>query len=189
MLLFRSVALMRRHPVAARARRFDRAVDVRLDRWRRPALDHVFYPLSSAADHSLLWATIGAVRQASGRGKPGSAVRLMGVLAVESALTNGAIKSLFKRIRPELAEVHLIGSLPYGLRRPVTSAFPSGHATSAFTAAAYLSKDSKLAPAYYALATAVAASRVYVRLHHASDVIGGAVIGIAFGRLARRVVP
>ena len=38
-------------------------------------------------------------------------------------------------------------------------------------------------------ATVVAASRVYVRLHHASDVIGGALLGIAFGRVARRLAP
>ena len=44
-------------------------------------------------------------------------------------------------------------------------------------------------PAYYLLATVVAASRVYVRLHHASDVIGGALLGIAFGRVARRLAP
>jgi undecaprenyl-diphosphatase len=188
-LLFRSIAFMRRHPVAARIRRFDQDADRTLDRFRSPTLDHVFFPLSSAADHSVLWAVIGWVRQASGRAPRGSANRLIGILAVESVVTNVAIKSLFKRIRPELEEARLLGSLPYGLRRPVTSAFPSGHATSAFTAAAYLSKGSKVAPIYYGLATAVSVSRVYVRLHHASDVIGGAVIGIAFGRIARRLAP
>jgi undecaprenyl-diphosphatase len=169
--------------------RFDDAVAAAVDRVRCPALDRVFYPLSSAADHSLLWVAIGSVRQATGRGKPGSAWRLAAILAVESALTNGLLKSLFRRVRPLLSEAHTTGPLPFGLRRPITTAFPSGHATSAFTASAYLGKDDPLAPAYQVLAVLVAGSRVYVRLHHASDVIGGAVIGVGLGRLARRFAP
>ena len=171
-----------------RVRHFDRAVDGAVDRWRRPGLDRVFFPLSSAADHSLLWVALGAVRQATGRGRRGSALRLTAVLAVESALTNGPVKLAFRRLRPAL-DPALTGPLPFGLRRPVTSAFPSGHATSAFTAAGFLARGDPLGPAYHALAAAVAASRVYVRLHHASDVIGGALLGIAFGRVARRFAP
>jgi undecaprenyl-diphosphatase len=166
----------------------DRAVDDWVERYRNPALDRVFYVLSSAADHSLLWVAIGAVRQAAGRGRPGSALRLAQVLAVESAVTNAPLKALFRRVRPA-PDPDQSGPLPYGLRRPVTSAFPSGHATSAFTAAAYLAKDDPLGPAYHLLAAVVAASRVYVHLHHASDVIAGAALGVAFGRVARRFAP
>ncbi len=164
---------------------FDRAVDRWVERHRRPALDCVFYALSSAADHSLLWVAIGALRQALGRNRPGSAVRLTAVLAVESAVTNGPIKALFRRVRPVL-DPAAASPLRYGLRRPLTSAFPSGHATSAFTAAGFLARNDPLGPAYHALAAAVAASRVYVRLHHASDVVAGALLGIVFGRVARR---
>ncbi|MGH9036950.1 MAG: phosphatase PAP2 family protein [Acidimicrobiia bacterium] len=169
-------------------RAFDRAVDDWVEKHRHPALDRVFYMLSSAADHSLLWLAIGAVRQATGRGRPGSALRLTRVLAVESALTNGPLKALFRRVRPA-SDPEQSGPLPYGLRRPVTSAFPSGHATSAFSAAAFLAKGDPLGPAYHALAAVVAASRVYVRLHHASDVLAGAALGVAFGRVARRFAP
>lgn len=171
-----------------RLRAFDRRVDEGVERWRRPALDHVFYPLSSAADHSLLWAGLGIARQLSGRGRPGSAGRLVAVLAVESALTNGLVKSWFRRVRP-LLDPAALGPLPYRLRRPVTSAFPSGHATSAFTAAAFLARGDRLGPAYHGLAVVVGASRVYVRMHHASDVLAGALMGIAFGRVARRLAP
>jgi undecaprenyl-diphosphatase len=184
----RTVAALRSHPATEALRDLDRRVDQAVIRWRTPALDRVFYPLSSAADHSLLWAAVGAVRQAVGRGRPGSAVRLIGVLAAESALTNGPIKLMFRRLRPAL-DRPATGAFPFGMRQPVTSAFPSGHASSAFTAAAYLAKDDRLAPAYYALAVGVSFSRVYVRLHHASDVLAGALLGVAFGRLARRLAP
>jgi membrane-associated phospholipid phosphatase len=35
----------------------------------------------------------------------------------------------------------------------------------------------------------VASSRVYVKMHHASDVVAGAALGFAMAHLARRVWP
>jgi undecaprenyl-diphosphatase len=70
------------------------------------------------------------------------------------------------------------------MHRPITSSFPSGHATAAFCAATLLGGG----PGWYALASAVSASRVYVRLHHASDVAAGAAFGLALGLAFRRVV-
>ncbi|MEW6473066.1 MAG: phosphatase PAP2 family protein [Actinomycetota bacterium] len=178
----------RAHPLAAKVRAVDRAVDVAVSRLRNPVLDAVFYPLSSAADHSLLWLAAGGVREAVGRARPGTAVRLAAVLGVESALTNGVLKSAFGRIRPLLDEPALTGPLPWGLRRPVTSAFPSGHATAGFTTAVFLSRADP-GPPWYLIAGLVAFSRIYVRLHHTSDVVGGAALGLAFGVVARRFAP
>jgi len=42
---------------------------------------------------------------------------------------------------------------------------------------------------YYAVALVVAWSRVHVRVHHASDVVGGMVIGVALGEVAKRLAP
>ena len=72
----------------------------------------------------------------------------------------------------------------HGLRRPITSSFPSGHATAAFCAASLLGGG----PGWYALATTVAATRVYVRLHYTSDVVAGACFGLALGAGLRRFV-
>ena len=101
-----------------------------------------------------------------------------------SAKTNGPIKLAFRRIRPPSAPP---GPLPYGMHRPRTSAFPSGHATSAFMAATLLSEGSATS-AYWELAVLVAASRVYVRMHHASDAVAGTLLGLAFGQIAKRVL-
>jgi undecaprenyl-diphosphatase len=173
--------------VAARVRAFDRAVDAAVSRAQNPVLDRVFYPLSSAADHSLLWLAAGGVREALGTARPGTTVRLAAVLGVESALTNILLKSAFGRIRPALDE-WMTGPMPFGLRRPVTSAFPSGHATAGFTTAVFLSRADP-GPPWYLIASLVAASRVYVRLHHASDVMAGAALGLAFGVVARQFAP
>lgn len=168
------------------ARAFDDAVERLAQRLRSPLLDPVFFGLSSAADHGLLWFAIGSARAAR-EGDPTIALRLAVALGAESGLTNGPIKLMFQRIRPVLAEPD--EPLPYGLHRPVTSSFPSGHATSGFTAASLLGQGRRTQALYYALAGLVAFSRVYVRLHHGSDIVAGAALGLGFGRVARRVLP
>jgi undecaprenyl-diphosphatase len=158
---------------------FDDAVDRAFDRIRSPALDGIMYRLSSAADHSLLWNAC-AVARAIPAGDVRFAARFAIAMGVESALTNGAIKSLFGRIRPaDYADIEF----HYGLRQPITSSFPSGHATAGFCAATLLGGGP-----WYAAATCVAATRVYVRLHHASDVVAGAVLGLALGLAMKRFV-
>ena len=171
--------------VAARVRDFDDRVDRWVERHRSPALDPFFYGLSSAADHGLLWTLLGALRSI-GRADPTPAIRLATAMGIESAMTNGPIKACFRRVRPPF---EADAPLPYDLHRPRTSAFPSGHATSAFTAATLLSQGTSLGPAYFALAAVVASSRVYVRMHHASDVLAGAALGLVFGQVLRRLLP
>jgi membrane-associated phospholipid phosphatase len=174
----------RRGTLGRWVRAFDDTVDRWVERARDPSLDPLFYGLSSAADHALLWIALAALRAAR-RGDPAIALRFAAVLGVESALTNGPIKLAFRRIRPASAPP---GPLPYGMHRPRTSAFPSGHATSAFAAATLLSEDSPAASAYWELAVLVAASRVYVRMHHASDAVAGTLLGLAMGQIAKRVL-
>jgi undecaprenyl-diphosphatase len=170
----------------ARIARFDDSVDSAFDDLRgNPVTDRLFYGASELGDFSLVWFILGAVRGLRSERDWHAAVRVGIGLAVESALVNGVIKSFFRRRRP--ATEGFIHVLP--LRRPRTSSFPSGHATSAFSAAALLSEDDALWPLYYAIAAIVASSRVYVKMHHASDVVAGAALGALMGRAARRLFP
>lgn len=163
-------------------RAFDEAVDRFFDSIRNPVLDRCMYTISSAADHSLLWFGIGGIR-ALRRGDLKFAVKFGITMGIESGLTNGLIKSAFRRVRPEPEFAD--GPLPYGMRRPITSSFPSGHATAAFTAASVLARSGHGDAFWFAIATLVASSRVYVKMHHASDVVAGALVGIALGRVAQ----
>lgn len=160
-------------------------IDDLVDEWwdalrGNPALDRLFYTASEAADFSLLWHTIG-VAQAIVRDDPRSAIALSAALGIESALVNGGIKSLFRRRRPVQEEPR-----PHNLRQPRTSSFPSGHASSAMLAAAMLSRRGG-GPVWYAVAGVVATSRIHVRIHHASDVVGGLAVGAVLGVVARRL--
>lgn len=175
--------------LSSRARKriadLDGRVDTALDAWRgNPFVDRVFYAASALGDHSLIWLILGSLRGLRSEHDWRAALRVGAGLGAESALVNLGIKSLFRRDRPpwELDR-------PLPLRRPRSSSFPSGHATSAFTAAGLLADDDPLWPAYYAIAVIVATSRVYVRAHHASDVLAGVPIGFVLGRLGRRLFP
>ncbi len=165
----------------ARVKAFDDLVDRELDRLRgNPVADRFFYAATELGDGALVWHLIAAGRGLRSEHGLEDAVRFSALLGVESILVNGGVKSLFRRRRPEWEQPRA-----YAIRRPRSSSFPSGHASSAFTAAAVLSIGSPLAPVYYVLAAAVATSRVYVRIHHASDVVAGVATGVVLGTVAR----
>lgn len=169
--------------------RFD-GIDARVDRlWDRgrghPVVDRVMYTASEMGDFGVVWMGVGAVAALSGRPEHGRAlVRLAGALAVESLIVNQGIKRLFHRERPSWED------RPHDLRTPSTSSFPSGHATSAMTALVLLSETTGPAtPVIAAAGVVVASSRVHVRIHHASDVAGGLVVGAVLGLAIRRLFP
>lgn len=169
-------------PARKRVAAFDARVDRAFDRLRgNKVADRAFYAASALGDHGLIWLLVGAARGLTSERREREAVRLGVALGIESALVNGVIKSMFRRTRPIWNETR-----PHALRRPRTSSFPSGHASSGFMAAGLMSERDPARPLYYALAVFVASSRIYVRIHHASDVVAGAALGAVLARVFRR---
>ncbi|MEO6627612.1 MAG: phosphatase PAP2 family protein [Aquihabitans sp.] len=151
----------------------------------RPIPDRAFYLASDLGDFSLIWHLIGVTQGLRSDRDTDAAVRLGVVLLAESLLVNQGIKRLVNRPRPAPVEPR-----PLHLRKPLTSSFPSGHSSSAFTAAGVLSAhDPRLKPLYYGIAAVVATSRVHVQVHHASDVIAGAALGAVLAKVAVRLWP
>jgi undecaprenyl-diphosphatase len=174
-----------RHALARAVARFDTAIDTRVDDFRgHPHVDRLMYGASELGDFSLVWHLLSASRALGPDRSPVHAVRVAAVLGVESALVNGPVKRLFRRHRPAWEQER-----PRRLRRPRTSSFPSGHASAAMTAAGVLAENDPLWPLYYAVGAVVASSRVYVKIHHPSDVVAGALLGFVLARVARRVWP
>ena len=168
-------------PFSQAVDRFDARVDERIERLRGNKLtDRLFYAASAVGDHGVLWFGIAVVRYFTGVGGD-TAAHYAGIRAAcgevfQSILVNLGIKSLFRRARP----VHET-TRPHHLRVPRTSSFPSGHATASFCAAVLLSQGTPWGFVVFPLAALVAFSRAYVRIHHASDVIGGIVVGLVIG--------
>jgi undecaprenyl-diphosphatase len=166
-------------------------LDVAVDDWfeahlrGRPLVDRLMYTASAVGDHGLIWLALAVLQAARRPAQPQRRLlRVAGGLGIESALVNGPVKWLFRRTRPVYE-----GPRPLHLRRPLTSSFPSGHASSAFYGAAVLGDGDPWRPLYYAIAVVVASSRIHVKIHHASDVLVGSAIGAALGALACRLLP
>jgi len=163
---------------------FDQRVDELLERLRgHPAADGLFLAASHLGDYSLIWHLIGITRGIIRR-KPDEVVILAALLGVESLIVNQGVKRLFRRDRPTWT-----GDDRLPVRQPKTSSFPSGHASSATFAAVILSSwdGRRLGALWFAIAAIVGTSRAYVRIHHASDVVGGALVGVVLGMIGRRV--
>jgi undecaprenyl-diphosphatase len=167
--------------------RFDAMIDGWFDRIRgtEPA-DRIMYGLTELGDFGLIWVLLAFTRGLRSEEDAIAAVKLTGILGLESVLVNGLVKSQFKRERPVVQDER-----PHKLRVPLTTSFPSGHSSSAMLAAMLLTQRSSRPAkvAIFGLGAVVASTRIHVRIHHASDVVGGVVVGLALGTVVRKVFP
>jgi membrane-associated phospholipid phosphatase len=164
---------------------FDATADQLLEHLRdHPLADRMFLAASHLGDFSLIW-HIASLTRATARRRPDQAIVLAAALGLESLIVNQGVKRLFRRTRPTTS-----GDDRLPVRTPSTSAFPSGHASSAaFAAATLIAWDGRRwAPLWITLAAIVGVSRAYVKIHHPSDVVGGAVTGLALATLMRPVI-
>jgi membrane-associated phospholipid phosphatase len=135
---------------------------------------------SSFGEHALGWLAIGAL---GARWDPDPARRSRwrrGALTVVASYgVNQAIKRTVRRPRPQL------DSLPQLTHTMSQLSFPSAHSTTGFTAArAY--RGLLPAPLLYGLAGSLALSRLYLGVHYPTDILAGAALGTAIGKVADR---
>ena len=166
--------------------RFDNKVDAALERIRDYKIVKVTFTAASAlGDFGILWHIIGLLRAIGSVDRFQQALVFSTMIGIESLLLNQGIKRLFRRSRPTTS-----GDERFALRKPRTSSFPSGHASSAFFSALVLTYffTWPWVALFYVFALIIATSRVGVRIHHASDIFAGAFIGAAMGVIARLVL-
>ena len=102
-------------------------------------------------------------------------------LFITSILGEGIIKHIVKRKRP-FTKMNICDQLIIGT--PSTYSFPSGHTASSFSVAAvFVAINSEISFLIVLIATLIALSRIYLKVHYVSDVIGGAVLGWLCGTI------
>ena len=150
-----------------------------------PIIDGVFTTASRVGDFSLIWHVVSVTRGIRTR-RPDQVVALAVALGAESLIVNQGIKRIFRRARPTTTRRRAISTCADPARRR----FPADTPAAAAFAATILSAWSRprTRPLWWTLAAIVGTSRAYVRIHHASDVIGGAVVGAGLGAIAVRIL-
>ena len=153
--------------------------DLRLLRWMRTrghtaAVERAAILLGRAGNNGVIWVAIGVVLalvDSSNR----EAWLICAVLGPVAIAVNYVIKLLARRPRPVLEGLPPLGGAPSSL------SFPSAHATSSFAVATAMARVEPVAALAFILAAALALGRPYLGMHYPSDVLAGALIGVALG--------
>ena len=130
------------------------------------------------------WVAVSAVLALGegARGRRAAGASMVGMFAAVG-LVQGPLKAVFRRHRPFARRLAwVVGP------EPVDSSFPSGHTAGSFAAAVALAAFyPRRRPLLLGAAAGVGFSRVYLGHHFVSDVLVGAGVGAALGRLAAGV--
>ena len=165
---------------------FDSIGDKVFEPLRKNAVSQrVFSMASTVGDFSAVWHVIGLLCAITSVISFRETLSLSVALGCESLIVNQGLKRIFRRDRPTVS-----GDERFDIRTPSTSSFPSGHASSATCAAIILTSFTgmPLAIVWILVGVVVALSRVVVRIHHLSDILGGLVAGAVLGGIAVPVI-
>jgi hypothetical protein len=172
-----------RHSLRARLRagplaRVIARVDVALYRLLRQhghdaAIERPVRRFSWLGEHAAIWLALGVAGATADAPRRAAWLRATRAVLLAYAL-NTLLKTVVRRRRPQL------DTLPALISTPTSLSFPSAHASSSFAAARAFGQLMPGAP-LYAVATAMALSRVYLGVHYPSDIAAGALLGMLVG--------
>jgi membrane-associated phospholipid phosphatase len=143
-------------------------------RGHAPGVEAAAVALGKAGNNGLIWFILGAVLAVidNSRWESWLICALLGPFAIG---LNYAIKLAVRRPRPVLEGLPPLGGAPSSL------SFPSAHATSSFAVATAMCRVDPATSAAPLVALALSLGRPYLGMHYPSDVLVGALIGVALG--------
>ncbi|MBI3966291.1 MAG: phosphatase PAP2 family protein [Chloroflexi bacterium] len=166
--------------------RLDAFVFVKINNLPHPRwLDRMANTVSIVTTGGWIWGIGVYVAGLSGVPRTNRALKeLMPSLIAATWIIERWVKAIFRRKRPF---IDIIRAVVVG-RKPGSWSFPSGHTASSFAGAWMVSCVwPRWAPLYFALASIVGFSRVYVGAHYPGDVLSGAATGLALAETTRRL--
>ncbi len=145
-------------------------------RGHTPEVEKAAKALGKAGNNGAIWVAIGlllALFDGADRG----AWLICAALGPVAIGLNYVVKLVVRRPRPTLEGLPPLGGAPSSL------SFPSAHATSSFAVATAMTRVDSLGALAFILAAALSLGRPYLGMHYPSDVLAGALLGVALGLL------
>ena len=137
-------------------------------------LDKLMIAITLSGDLGIIWIII-SFFLFSRKKYTNVAIMLLLAIVLASILGEGIIKHIVKRRRPFIKNKIAKLLIPH----PGTYSFPSGHAA----ATVFIRTDMRLTSLIVAIAVLISFSRLYLRVHYLSDVIGGIILGVFSGTI------
>lgn len=138
-------------------------------------LDNIMPLVTMLGNMGIFWVAVALIISAKAKYRRCSITMLIGMVA-GVVIGNLIIKNIIQRDRP--CWINEIENML--IANPQDFSFPSGHTMSSFIAATILVHyDKRLGIPSFGVAILIAFSRLYLYVHFPSDIVGGALLGIA----------
>ncbi len=137
-----------------------------------PFSDFIMKLFTNLGDWGFLWIIISVILLCKKKYRPFGVLLLL-VLACNLIVGEIVIKNLIARARPFINREDII----LLIQQPSGYSFPSSHASSSFAAAFVLTKANKKLVWFYLPSFLIAFSRIFLYVHHPSDILAGIFLG------------
>lgn len=140
-----------------------------------PILDKIMILVTKLGNAGIIWILTGIILISMKKTRKLGIIFLT-ALFITAVLGEGILKNVIKRERP----FETIKGLTLLIKAPSSYSFPSGHTASSFTAFGVLYFMNSPYKWYsLILALFISISRIYLNVHYLTDIIGGALLGLA----------
>ena len=154
-------------------------LDLRMLRYMRthghsPGIERAAKALGQAGNNATVWVVLGMTLALLDPARL-EAWLICAALGPIAIVLNYGIKLVVRRPRPVLEGLPPLGGAPSSL------SFPSAHALSSFAVATAMFRVDPATAAAFVVAFVLSLGRPYLGMHYPSDVLAGALLGVALG--------
>ncbi len=164
-----------------RLRELDNSVLHSIKKLHTKTLNKIMRAITRLGSGAMIWFALSSVLLVH-RKTFNTAMNIMIGLLITLIMGEGIIKHVVRRVRPSEIlpeEEHIVDP-------PKHYSFPSGHSASSFSVVAvtFIRCSPWLFVPVLVLASLIAFSRMYLRVHYITDVVAGVILGLVCGALS-----